>query len=462
MEELYRQGRSGSKAPINGPPAFIRDGAGPSTILHRFGDVRGGWVRHVVIPIVVMVTSPALVVLLWLTMVELDGSLIELVREPGRALAAWPWPTWTALTMLATWVAVQAALLLFLPGARHLGPVTPMGNRPAYKLNAIAAYVVTHALFLICAYPLRLFSPTIVYDHFGELLVTSSALAFIGCLLLYIKGVLAPSSTDAGSSDHPIWDFFWGIELHPSLGELNLKQLVNCRVAMMGWSIILVSFAAKQQELRGSLSWGMIASVGLGLVYIFKFFLGEREYFATLDIMHDRFGFYIAWGILAWLPGVYTLAPLYLVGHPDTMSAGGAIALIIIGMLALALSTVADYERHRVRARPSTAKVWGRRPIVIEAPYRTGDGREHTNLLLASGFWGVARHFPYATEIAVAVCWTVPCGLSRLSPWLYPIFLAGLLIHRSERDELRCSGKYGTAWREYCRRVPWRIIPGVY
>jgi len=37
-----------------------------------------------------------------------------------------------------------------------------------------------------------------------------------------------------------------------------------------------------------------------------------------------------------------------------------------------------------------------------------------------------------------------------------------LLIHRERRDDHKCHLKYGKDWEEYRRRVPSRIIPGVY
>ena len=41
--------------------------------------------------------------------------------------------------------------------------------------------------------------------------------------------------------------------------------------------------------------------MALQLVYITKFFIWETGYFCTIDIMHDRAGYYICWGCLAWL-----------------------------------------------------------------------------------------------------------------------------------------------------------------
>jgi len=39
-------------------------------------------------------------------------------------------------------------------------------------------------------------------------------------------------------------------------------------------------------------------------IYNFKFFLWETGYFNSMDIQHDRAGYYICWGCLVWVPAV--------------------------------------------------------------------------------------------------------------------------------------------------------------
>lgn len=38
----------------------------------------------------------------------------------------------------------------------------------------------------------------------------------------------------------------------------------------------------------------------------------ETGYWGTMDIMHDRAGYYICWGCLVWVPSVYTFPALFL------------------------------------------------------------------------------------------------------------------------------------------------------
>jgi 7-dehydrocholesterol reductase len=93
------------------------------------------------------------------------------------------------------------------------------------------------------------------------------------------------------------------MELYPRIGSFDLKTWTNCRVGMMGWSILTLCYAAKQAALLGGMpSPSMLVSVGLIQVYLFKFFLWETGYWASMDIAHDRAGFYLCWGCLVWVP----------------------------------------------------------------------------------------------------------------------------------------------------------------
>lgn len=50
-------------------------------------------------------------------------------------------------------------------------------------------------------------------------------------------------------------------------------------------------------------------------------------------------------------------------------------------------------------------------------------------------------------------------GLNSPFPWFYPVFFTGMIIHRAIRDIQRCRRKYGKAWEQYEREVPYLFIP---
>jgi 7-dehydrocholesterol reductase len=417
-----------------------------------------------ILPLSIMLVCPVLVFLLWYTCVAYGGSFAALWAEADWAtlVTAWPWPSWLACKIVLLFVAGQALLKILLPGRTYFSPVTPAGEQVAYKINGLPAWVLTNLFFYLGGFQWHWFAPTILYDQFGPILSVGSLASVLLCGLLYAKGVWFPSGEDAGRSGNWIFDYFWGVELHPRLFGFDLKQFVNCHLAMMSWSVLLLSFMAKQYETESRVSTALWVTVILQMAYLLRFYYWESGYLASLDVMHDRFGFYICWGICTWLPCVYTSQALYLVVHPRELGLGLASLLVFVGLLALAVTYDADAQRQRVRATEGRCTVWGRRPEVIVARYQTGDGQVRHNLLLVSGWWGVARHFHYLPELMLALAWTVPCGFDHLLPYTYLISLSILLVHRSFRDDQRCRAKYGPFWEEYCARVPWRILPGIF
>ncbi|MEU2563044.1 hypothetical protein ABZ626_27420 [Streptomyces longispororuber] len=422
------------------------------------------FLRCVLLPSLLVIVTPPLVLLLVTLVMAFDGALAPLVTPSDwpRLAAALPRPSAPAALMLCGFVVAEALLLRLLPGRTVRGPVTPAGVRPSYRANGPLALLVTHLVHLLASAGLGWFSPGVLYDRFGELLTTSCVLCLLLCAGLYVKGLRRPSGPDHGSTGRPVLDFFWGTELHPVIGGVDLKQLFNCRVGMMGWSLLLVSFAAAQHERSGAVSSSMIVGVGLQLAYIVKFFVWETGYFGTLDVMHDRFGYYLCWGVTVWLPGVYTLSTLYLVVRPRSLPVWETVLLLAVGLAALAVNYAADAQRQRVRDTHGDTLVWGRPAQVLHASYTTADGSTHSSVLLYSGWWGRARHFHYLPEFVLAVCWVAPVGAGRVLPYFYLLFLAVLLLDRCGRDERRCRDKYGEAYLEYCRRVPWKIVPRLY
>jgi 7-dehydrocholesterol reductase len=424
------------------------------------------FIRTTLGPLFLILFTPPAAIIFWIvcTFEPFDGSFSPLLSAAGwRSIAAyWPWPSLSAVAIVLVFIVFETILLQWLPGKIFEGPITPTGSRPRYKLNGVPAWFITHALFFGCTFGLHFFNAGIIWDRFGEILATLVLFALIFCIFLYIRGRYWPTSKDRSVSGNLIWDYYWGVELHPTLFGINLKQLINCRFSMMGWSLIVCSFAAKQAGLSGHLSNSILVSAAITFIYLFRFFWWESGYFTSLDIMHDRFGYYICWGVMAWVPAVYPLAEQYLVLRPHDLPWPLATAIFVLGVAAVYINYAADAQRQRVRATNGHTRVWSRPPELIRAAYVTADGVEHESLLLASGWWGVARHFHYVPEITLALAWSLPAGFSHFLPYFYVVYLTILLVDRATRDDRRCRRKYSAAWDEYCRRVPWKIIPGIY
>ena len=189
----------------------------------------------------------------------------------------------------------------------------------------------------------------------------------------------------------------------------------------------------------------------------------------SIDIIVDRAGFEIQWGCLVWVPSVYTLHSRFLVQYPSGLTFIAAFGIFLVSIAGVVLNYMADRERDIFRATNGKAYVWGKPPNYITATYttvdrNTGKKTDKKSLLLASGFWGMARHFQYSFELTAAWSW---CLLANpvhngVLPLFYAVFLTYLLIDRADRDSKKCHLKYGKYYEEYCKLVPYKIIPGIY
>jgi 7-dehydrocholesterol reductase len=420
-------------------------------------------------PILLLLLCPPAVFIFWYTNVHLDGSFQQmgnmlwnegLIETFNTIWLPYFFGSAAAWKMIAAFAAFELLLMKIVPGKRVEGPITPAGNIPIYKANGVACYLITLFAFGLGSFYFKWFSPSIIYDHFPNLLGALNLFSLGFCLFLYVKGRFYPSSSDAGVSGNVIFDYYWGTELYPRVFGWDIKMFTNCRFGMMSWPVILLSFAAKQQEIYG-LSDSMCVSVALQLVYITKFFIWETGYLRSLDIMHDRAGYYICWGCLVWVPGIYTSPTLYLVNHPNHLGLFLSLAIFIIGTACILANFFADRQRQKVRRLQGDCLVWGKKPDLTLASYVTEKGESKQNVLLASGWWGISRHFHYVPEILGAFLWTVPAGFTHFLPYFYVVFLTILLLERAYRDDRRCAKKYGNDWQLYCQKVPYKIIPYV-
>lgn len=223
-----------------------------------------------------------------------------------------------------------------------------------------------------------------------------------------------------------------------------------------------LSFIAYQYQEYGFVTKSILVSTTLHFLYVIDFFINEDWYLRTIDICHDHFGFYLAWGSVVWLPCMYTLQTQYLARNPIIISAFQAMTILVTGVSGYLIFRSVNHQKDVVRRTGGKCIIWGSRAQVLRVKYQTKDGTDHESLLLCSGWWGVARHANYFGDLILSYSMCAACGVENILPWTYAIFMTVLLIHRSRRDEERCSKKYGKDWDEYCKRVRWIIIPGVY
>jgi len=196
--------------------------------------------------------------------------------------------------------------------------ITSFRHVPEYQANGVQCYLITIVTLIIISYS-GIVDISIVYDKMGNCISFMSLFAFLFCLFLTFKGLYFPSTKDCGSSGDYIIDFFWGTELYPRILGWDVKQFTNCRFGMMFWQVGIICFAVKQYQVNQYITSAMVVSVLLQTVYIAKFFWWEMGYMCSMDIQHDRAGYYICWGCLVWLPTIYTMHTYHLVSQTEML-----------------------------------------------------------------------------------------------------------------------------------------------
>ncbi|XP_043931765.1 delta(14)-sterol reductase TM7SF2 isoform X1 [Protopterus annectens] len=332
------------------------------------------------------------------------------------------------------------------------GQILRDGSKLKYRINAFHAFVMTSVVVGIgLASGLHL---SYIYDHFLQFAVSASVVSFVLSIFLYIKSLCVKESLLApgGNSGNPIYDFFIGHELNPRIGSFDLKYFCELRPGLIGWVLINLAMLSKESELRGSVSTAMILVNIFQFVYVIDALWNEEAILTTMDIVHDGFGLMLAFGDLTWVPFTYSLQSYFLVNHPVELNAFAAVIITILNLLGYFIFRRANSQKNTFRRNPKDPAVADLQTIA------TATGKR----LLVSGWWGFVRHPNYLGDLIMALAWSLPCGFTHILPYFYVIYFTVLLIHREARDEHQCRKKYGLAWEEYCKRVPYRIFPYMY
>ena len=136
--------------------------------------------------------------------------------------------------------------------------------------------------------------------------------------------------------------------------------------------------------------------------------------------------------------------------HLTNIQLGIVLTFAAIGY---AIFRMANHQKDIARTSNGKCIIWGKPAKFIEAIFKSGDGKTHKSILLCSGFWGISRHFNYVGDMIFAFSMCLACWTFNFAANFYLIMLSAILIHRIQRDNDRCLGKYGAYWEKYCKTV---------
>jgi len=344
---------------------------------------------------------------------------------------------------------VVLGLHLLLPGRWVDGYVIdPATGRPfLYRLNGLRVLGVSVALYAL-ACGLGWLPWGFFYLHRWQM-----AAGACGLGLLFTLAIVLPARANrsllADLYLGRLWNPRWGG------GRVDAKMFLYLVGAVM-LELNLLSFAAFHVErFAPDPSPGVILYTLLFSFFVVEYLYFEEVHLYTYDIMAERVGFKLGWGCLVFYPffypiGLWAVADLPNPHAPPALLACSAL-LFFSGWV---LARGANLQKFWFKRDPK-ARAFG----VLEPRAISGDGKH----VLAGGFWGLSRHINYLGEILMATGLTLSLGHPlALAPWLYPLYYVALLVPRQYFDDRRCAARYGPLWTEYCRRVPSRIIPGIY
>ncbi|CAD5182951.1 unnamed protein product [Musa acuminata subsp. malaccensis] len=364
-------------------------------------------------------------------------------------------PSWSSVVLLSCYLGYLAVAGSVLPGKIVPGALLSDGSRLHYRCNGLASLLLLVALLEIGIY-MKLMSAVVIADKGLELLSATFIFSLFVSLVLYAAGLKSRSQS---SSLKPhvtgdfIHDWWFGVQLNPHFLGIDLKFFF-VRAGMMGWLLINLSLLAKNYE-AGTANLSVILYQLFCTLYVLDYFFYEEFMTSTWDIIAEKLGFMLVFGDLVFIP--FTFMPLFiepfqgwwLLKNKVELTKVAAVANCLVFLVGYRVFRGANKQKHIFKKDPK-APIWGKAPKVIGGK------------LLASGYWGIARHCNYLGDLLLALSFSLPCGISSAIPYFYPTYLLILLIWRERRDEARCSQKYKEIWAEYCQLVPWRILPYVY
>ncbi|KAJ3123917.1 hypothetical protein HK098_001562 [Nowakowskiella sp. JEL0407] len=418
----------------------------------------------------IIMFCPLMVLLFWSSCTydqcDLVVPFIRLLNDPNEFVEKlFPKATKEGFLLYFGWLFFQAFLYAVVPAPIGYGQTTPAGFTLPYVVNGLRAWIITHSLFILFSdIGLGYYKASIIHDNWGALLVGANVYGYFLTAFSFIKAYLFPSHpSDRKFSTSWVYDLYMGIEFNPRIGKMfDFKLFHNGRPGIVAWTLINFSFAAAQYNQIGYVTNSMLLLNWLHLVYVIDFFWNEDWYLRTIDVAHDHFGFYLAWGDTVWLPWMYTFQSHFLVRHPIDLSWPYFAVVFAIGMGGYYIFRTVNNQKDLVRSTNGQCNIWGKPARVIRTEFVTSDGKTHKSLLLTSGYWGISRHFNYVGDLLISLAMCLTCGFGYISPYFYIIYMTILLLHRIERDHDRCMGKYGKYWEEYCRVVPAKLIPYIW
>ncbi|EKG17327.1 Ergosterol biosynthesis ERG4/ERG24 [Macrophomina phaseolina MS6] len=374
-----------------------------------------------------------------------------------------------------------------LPATVVEGVQLRSGGRLKYRFNAFSSALVTLALLGVGTFFYGAKFPvwTFIWDNYIPILTSNIIISYALATFVYVRSFeVRPGNKEnrelaaGGHSGNMLYDWFIGRELNPRVslpffGDIDIKAFMELRPGMLGWLILDLAFIAHQYNNYGKVTASILMVTFVQGFYVLDALYMEPAILTTMDIIMDGFGFMLSFGDLVWVPFVFSLQARYLSIDPKVLTWPEIGTILAVQGFGYYIFRSSNNEKNRFRTNPEDPKVKHLKYMETSAGSK----------LLISGWWGTARHINYLGDWFMSWSYCLPTGIAgyvfvnhsnievvpgeargwgMLITYFYMIYFAVLLIHREGRDEEKCKKKYGKDWDEYCKKVPYRIVPYVY
>ncbi|KAF2205924.1 hypothetical protein GQ43DRAFT_406598 [Delitschia confertaspora ATCC 74209] len=424
-----------------------------------------------------MIGFPTLMYYMWAGATQYDGkfptpaegqSFMDFLQHMWYLVYTHAYPTRRAWTIYWVFLLVQLTFYLVLPGVYRKGKPLPHlgGKQLDYYCSAMWSFYTSIVLGLGLHFS-GIFKLYTFVDEFGHIMSVAIISGFLMSCFAYVSALVR--GAQLRMSGNPVYDFFMGAELNPRLfGILDFKMFLEVRIPWFILFFLSLGTATLQYERYGYVSGEVCFILLAHYLYANACSKGEHLIITTWDMYYEKLGFMLIFWNMAGVPLSYCHCTLYLALHDPAEYHHPTWVIVLMIASYLGVYYVWDTcnsQKNQFRLE-ETGLVDERKTF----PYFRY-GKIHNpqkiatrmgNSILCDGWYGKARKIHYTCDVFFALSWGFITGFNSPFPWFYAAFFTCMIIHRAMRDIERCHERYGEAWEEYTRRVPYLFIPYVF
>ncbi|KAH7402181.1 c-24(28) sterol reductase [Phaeosphaeria sp. MPI-PUGE-AT-0046c] len=393
-----------------------------------------------------------------------DQTWMGFVRDLCTLVVDGAYPTQKAWMTYWVFFLIEAVMYCYMPGILSKGrPLRHENNkRLPYYCSAYTSWYATLALAVALHftgfYPLR----TLI-DEFGSIMSVAIFSGFLNSIIVYVRA-LVHGRTHRLTGYH-IYDFFMGAELNPRIGILDFKMFYEVRIPWFILFFITASATVRQYETYGYVSVEMIFLLLSHFMYANTCAKAEQLIITSWDMYFENLGFMLTFWNMAGVPFTYCHCALYLANHDPAEYRWSKPALAAFFMVYIFMYWMWDTSngqknsfRQQERGQLIERKAFPHMPWTVIKNPRAIETKAGDRILV-DGWFRIVRKPNYVPDMFFSMSWGLITGFGSPFPWFYFVFFMIMIIHRARRDIRRCRNKYGEAWAQYEKEVPYLFIP---